>query len=401
MDESQKKALAEFKSKNQSLVDSDPVRFDDFYLSRWLIACVWDIEATQKMFDEDLKWREDEQIAAKVKAWGLPDSQKRIFLEKYYPTGIVGTDKRGGPVYMERIGKFDSKSLLKCVTVEEYTIHHLFQIENGERIKREVSKKTNDMSLRKHIVILDIEGLGMEHLDSQSLELTRSLIQLDEAHYPEGMLKMFIINAPWIFHQIYKLVKPIISERTAKKIEVHGTDFYPKLLELMAEDQIPKQFGGKGMVVGDGGKVPESYFMPTSGADDFEDKTIECWLPRAGVHEVRIAVTADALLKYEFWSTDYDIGFAIAFLAKGATDRVMSQAMQRYDSHLKHISGTVTSPAEGSFVMIFDNSFSTFRKKQAFYKISIPTSKGPAQYVESDVGTSASTSDAAPAVATQ
>jgi hypothetical protein len=100
---------------------------------------------------------------------------------------------------MERIGKFDSKSLLKCVTgenaavcpcalftqfgvaVEEYTIHHLLQIENGERIKREVSKKNSDLvselhtsptrssvcvqALRKHIVILDIEGLGMEHLD--------------------------------------------------------------------------------------------------------------------------------------------------------------------------------------------------------------------------------------------
>ena len=78
-----------------------------------------------------------------------------------------------------------------------------------------------------------------------TVELTKSLVVLDESYYPESMEKLFIINAPWIFNATWKLLKPLISERTLAKITICGADYYEKLVEVIDEDQIPAEFGGE------------------------------------------------------------------------------------------------------------------------------------------------------------
>ena len=55
------------------------------------------------------------------------------------------------------------------------------------------------------------------------------------------------------------------------------------------------------------------------------------------------------------------------------------------NSHEKHITGSVTADKDGSFILIFDNSFSTFRKKQLHYKLAVPTATDEPDVVESDV----------------
>jgi hypothetical protein len=54
-------------------------------------------------------------------------------------------------------------------------------------------------------------------------------------------------------------------------------------------------------------------------------------------------------------------------------------------SQEKHITGSVTADSDGSFILIFDNTFSTFRKKQLYYKLAVPTSKDAPTIDESDV----------------
>lgn len=47
--------------------------------------------------------------------------------------------------------------------------------------------------------------------------------------------------------------------------------------------------------------------------------------------------------------------------------------------------GDLTAPSDGSFILIFDNSFSSFRKKQLYYKLAVPTTAGDAAIEEVDV----------------
>lgn len=123
--------------------------------------------------------------------------------------------------------RVSQKGLLKALTVAQYTRHHLYQIEKTEQAKLAATKKLG-INLRKHVVILDIDGVGWgacaqlcllaqsstatttttDHLNNDTVELTKNLIKLDESHFPEGMRKMFIINAPWIFNAMWKVRRP-------------------------------------------------------------------------------------------------------------------------------------------------------------------------------------------------
>jgi len=62
------------------------------------------------------------------------------------------------------------------------------------------------------------------------------------------MNKMIIINAPSFFSLSWKIIKGFLDVRTANKIEVISTRkiWEKKLKEMVDEDQLPSDYGGKG-----------------------------------------------------------------------------------------------------------------------------------------------------------
>jgi 23S rRNA A2030 N6-methylase RlmJ len=58
-------------------------------------------------------------------------------------------------------------------------------------------------------------------------------------NYPENMGAMFIVNAPWTFTAIWSIVKNFLDERTTKKIQIIGSDYQKKLLEVIDAAQLP------------------------------------------------------------------------------------------------------------------------------------------------------------------
>ena len=56
---------------------------------------------------------------------------------------------------------------------------------------------------------------------------------------------MFIINAPFVFSTVWRLIKGWIDEKTQKKISILGSNYYNELNALVDENQIPDFLGGK------------------------------------------------------------------------------------------------------------------------------------------------------------
>ena len=54
----------------------------------------------------------------------------------------------------------------------------------------------------------------------------------------------FIVNAPMMFTGVWKIAKGFIDEKTRKKIEVKGGNYFKTLLEYANEDQLPEFLGG-------------------------------------------------------------------------------------------------------------------------------------------------------------
>ncbi|KAL0363112.1 UNVERIFIED_CONTAM: SEC14 cytosolic factor [Sesamum calycinum] len=61
-------------------------------------------------------------------------------------------------------------------------------------------------------------GVGLSTFDRASLMTIISSI--DDLNYPEKTLTYYIVNAPYVFSACWKVVKPLLQERTRRKINV-------------------------------------------------------------------------------------------------------------------------------------------------------------------------------------
>lgn len=85
-------------------------------------------------------------------------------------------------------------------------------------------------------------------LTSKALAIIKEQAAVDSLCFPETMSKMFIVNCPMFFSASWRLIKGWLDPRTAGKIEVlsNKDQAKKKLLELVDEDQLPSDYGGKG-----------------------------------------------------------------------------------------------------------------------------------------------------------
>jgi hypothetical protein len=95
---------------------------------------------------------------------------------------------------------------------------------------------------------LDLNGLTTSQLTSRSLAIIKEQAAIDSVCFPETMNKMLIINAPAFFSVTWRMIKGWLDPRTAAKIEVISNTILgeKRLLELVHEEQLPSDYGGKG-----------------------------------------------------------------------------------------------------------------------------------------------------------
>jgi hypothetical protein len=80
------------------------------------------------------------------------------------------------------------------------------------------------------------------------MRLGRAMMDTLEQHYPERMVKIYVVNAPGSFPAIWRMLSPLLDPHTAEKIRVAAPGRLgarEALLEIMDEEQIPEEYGGK------------------------------------------------------------------------------------------------------------------------------------------------------------
>jgi len=90
--------------------------------------------------------------------------------------------------------------------------------------------------------IFNLEGFTNKNID---LSHTFNMINVFQNYYPERLGICFIINAPWFFGTIWKIIKPWLDKNTASKIFFLDADYKERFKELMDEQFIPPEHGGK------------------------------------------------------------------------------------------------------------------------------------------------------------
>jgi len=225
--------LTQFEGTDFDKTDINMISKEDLIV-RFLIARKYDQELSSEMLRNYLLWRTDKNVNG-VFGESFPDSIPRL-----YPCSFCGKDNDGHVIYMEQPNQSSIKELMKLHDMDVLLRWHVYCMERiRERNKFEHTDRIS--------VILDLSGIGISVLaDMKAISFLKTLASTDQQYYPENMRRLFVINAPSVFTGLWKIVKPLLDERTQRKVQVLGKDYLTVMQEFISIDQIPECVGGQG-----------------------------------------------------------------------------------------------------------------------------------------------------------
>eukprot|EP00245_Coleochaete_scutata_P009293 TRINITY_DN3016_c0_g2_i1.p1 TRINITY_DN3016_c0_g2~~TRINITY_DN3016_c0_g2_i1.p1 ORF type:complete len:280 (-),score=60.65 TRINITY_DN3016_c0_g2_i1:127-966(-) len=237
---SQEEALNKFKSALQEggLLRS---RDDTPTLLRFLRARSFDVEKAKVMFEAMLEWRKEVGADTIRETFDFPE---RNATKALYPHFHHKTDKIGRPIYIECLGKLQVEEVLKVTTMDRMLMQHVKEWEILIDWKFPACSKKAGKPIATSLAILDLKGVSMKHMTKMVRSFIQRISKVDQDYYPEHLGNMLIVNAPTAFKAIWSIVKPWLDKNTRKKIEVIGSAYMPKLLDLVDAENIPEFLGG-------------------------------------------------------------------------------------------------------------------------------------------------------------
>ena len=77
------------------------------------------------------------------------------------------------------------------------------------------------------------------------VRITRAMVRLDEAHYPERLGALYILNAGKVFARGWRLIRGLVDEKTRAKIHILDgpEDYVPVLKAAIGEDMLAEECG--------------------------------------------------------------------------------------------------------------------------------------------------------------
>jgi len=161
-----------------------------------------------------------------------------------------GSSKKGRPVKVMRIlsilspkeikgiyddGKFFLQEL-ELLQAKESEHHHFVAVPEMLR-----QKKTPD---HYHISIIDLKGCSTKLLKTGlGRKTVKAMLSFDDKHYPDGACKVFLINSPKAFSNVWNMIKRILSKSITSKIIVLKDNLEP-LFEFVDKSELPGCIGG-------------------------------------------------------------------------------------------------------------------------------------------------------------
>ncbi|KAG6394172.1 hypothetical protein SASPL_144752 [Salvia splendens] len=182
-------------------------------LIRFLKAREGDVAKAYKMLCDCLKWRVENNIDGILAKPIVPVNLYRDIRDTQL-IGLSGYSNEGLPVYAVGVGM----STLDRASVHYYIQSHIQMNEYRDRVVLPAATKKYGKLVSKCIKVLDMTGLKLSALNY--IKLMTTISSIDDLNYPEKTLTYYIVNAPYIFSACWKVVKPLLHERTRRKINV-------------------------------------------------------------------------------------------------------------------------------------------------------------------------------------
>ncbi|XP_061344342.1 phosphatidylinositol/phosphatidylcholine transfer protein SFH9 [Gastrolobium bilobum] len=201
-------------------------------LMRFLKAREWNASKAHKMLVDCLNWRVKNEIDNILsKPIYSPDLYRAVRDSQLI--GLSGYSREGLPVFAVGVGlsTFDKAS------IHTYMQSHIQINEYRDRVILPSASKKYGRSITTCVKVLDMTGLKLSALNQ--IKLLTIISSIDDLNYPERTNTYYIVNAPYIFSACWKVVKPLLQERTRRKVQVLPGCGRDELLKIMDYASLP------------------------------------------------------------------------------------------------------------------------------------------------------------------
>lgn len=195
-------------------------------LARFLKAREWNVTKAHKMLLDCLNWRVHNEIDNILTKPIVPTDLYRAVRDSHL-IGMSGYSREGLPVFAHGVGL----STYDKASVHYYMQSHIQINEYRDRIVLPTASKKYGRPITTGVKVLDMSGLKLSALNQ--IKMVTLISTIDDLNYPEKTHTYYIVNAPYVFSACWKVVKPLLQERTRKKIQVLSGNGRDELLKIM------------------------------------------------------------------------------------------------------------------------------------------------------------------------
>lgn len=231
MEKSPEIAVAQLR-KSVQLLGSSTERHGDPTLMRFLIARSMDPDKAAKMFVQWQKWR-----AEFVPLGFIPDSEipDELQARKAY---LQGLSREGYSVLIIKASNhFPSKDQLQF---KKFVVHLLDKTIAS-------SFRGSEIGNEKLIGVIDLKQIAYKNIDARALITGFQFLQ---AYYPERLAKCFLLNMPWFFVSVWRMVSYFLEKATLEKVVIVSNEIdKEELIREIGEAALPEEYGGQAKLV--------------------------------------------------------------------------------------------------------------------------------------------------------
>ncbi|KAK1417992.1 hypothetical protein QVD17_27128 [Tagetes erecta] len=199
---------------------------------RFLKARDGNISKAHNMLLDCLNWRIENGIDQILSKPILPAEFYRSIRDSQL-IGLSGYTKDGRPVIAVGVGL----STYDKASIHHYVQSHIQINEYRDHVILPSATKEFERQISTCVKVLDMTGLKLSHLNQ--IKLLTAISNIDDLNYPEKTDTYYIVNAPLVFSACWKVVKPLLQERTRKRVQVLSGCGKDDLLKIMDYENLP------------------------------------------------------------------------------------------------------------------------------------------------------------------
>lgn len=215
-------------------------------LLRYLRANAFDVARAAEHITRNIEWRREHSVGKLCTM--QPEEILKCDMPRFaalFPHWHCGYDRQRRPVLYKQYGGFECTELLKMTTIEAVAQYHIWEQEACMRLCMLQSLRSGYL-VETLTAVIDVAGMQLRQVDSSFMAIVKAIANIDQAQYPETLGRFYIINTPYIFPMVWKMVKTFLDPVVASKIHIISkrSDWEPALLDYIGAENLSATYGG-------------------------------------------------------------------------------------------------------------------------------------------------------------